>query len=114
MRVDQQYLRAAVLDDIGDLVFLQLGADRDIDEPRAMRRPGDLVETRPRVHQQRDRVAMVQPHRPQHVRGLVRALVELPIGHHLAAARHDDGGFVGGFGGVDIGVHGCADSAGGG
>ena len=63
--------------------------------------PADLEEARAVVEEQPDRLAGPQAERAQVLRDLVRVVVELPIGHGLARARHDVGGLVGCSPGVD-------------
>ena len=56
-------LRAAIADDIGDLVRREVAADRGVIEPGALRGPADLHERQPVFHQQGDMVAGLQAER---------------------------------------------------
>ena len=48
---------------------------------------------------------MAQPTLPKKLRDLVRGIVQLPIGPHLAGFRNDNRGFIRGFLGMDKGMH---------
>ncbi len=92
---------AAISHDVGDLVLGQVAADRGVIQARALRRPADLHECQPVLHQERDVVAGLQPERAKQMRALVRELIELAIADRLAARRHLIGDLVGLGPGVD-------------
>ena len=87
-------LGAAILHDVGDLVLGQVAADRGVIQPRALRRPADLHEREPVLHQEGDVVAGLQAERTKQMRALVRQLVEFAIGDRLAGAGHLIGDLV--------------------
>jgi hypothetical protein len=86
--------RAAIPDDIADLVLGEVAADRGVIEPASLRGPADLHEGQSVFHQERDVVTFLQTERTQQMCALVRELVELAIGDRLAAARHLIGDLV--------------------
>ena len=88
---------------------VDLGLGREALEQR--RRQPDLVQHHRLLvapqrapHQQRG-LAGLQAQRAEQLRDAVGLLVELPVGHNLAAAGHDIGRFVWIRLGVDVGVH---------
>ena len=87
--------RAAIPDDVGDLVLGQIAADRGVIQPGALRRPADLHECQPVLHQEGDVIAGLQAERTKQMRALVRQLVELAIGDRLAGRGHLIGDLVG-------------------
>ena len=86
---------AAIPDDVGDLVLGQIAADRGVIQPRALRRPADLHECQPVLHQEGDVIAGLQAERTKQMRALVRQLVEFTIGDRLAGRGHLIGDLVG-------------------
>jgi len=86
--------RAAVLNDIANLVPGKIAADGCVAEPAALHRPADLHELQPVLHQDSDVAAGVDAERPEQVRSLVRSFVKLAIADRLAAARHLIGDLV--------------------
>ena len=97
---------AAVGHDIVDLGGGEARADRGVDQARALRAPADLEEARIVLEEDRDMVAGLEAQRAEELRDAVGLLVELAIGHRLAAAGHDVGRLVGIGAGVMIGMHG--------
>ena len=86
--------RAAVLDDVGDLVLGEVAADRGVIQPAALRRPADFHERQPVLEQERHVIAGLQAECAEQMRALVRQFVELAIGDRLAAAGHLIGDLV--------------------
>ena len=99
-------LRAAILEDIFHLASRQLGRDTGVIEARTLGRPRDFEIARVVFQHDGHHVARVQADRAKQLRALVRAVVQLAVGHGLTAARHDVGGFVGVLLRVNIGMHG--------
>jgi hypothetical protein len=95
----------AVGHDIVDLGRGQPRADGGVDQARALGTPADLEEARIVLEEDRDVIAGGQAERAEKLRDAVGLLVELAVGHRLAAARHDVGRLVGVLLGVDVGVH---------
>src|SRR6185437_17082923 len=68
-------LSAAIPDDIDDLVWRQVAADRGVIESAPLRGPAEFHEGEAVLHQERDVVAGLQPQRAEQMRALVRELV---------------------------------------
>ena len=105
-RRGDQHPRPAVVDDVGGLLRGQLGADGGVEETGSERGPGDGQEPRVVLQEEGDVVTRPEPGRVQQVGELVRLLVELPVGDHLAGGAHDHRRPVGCRRGVDCRIHG--------
>ena len=84
----------AIADDVGDLPRRQVGADRRVEQPAALRRPAHHQKVEPVLHQQRDMVAGLEAQAAQQMGGLVGAAVEFAVGDALAGTRHPIGDLV--------------------
>jgi hypothetical protein len=100
-----EQLGAAIAHDVVDLGRREPRADGAIDQARALGAPADLEEARVVLQEERDMVAGLEPQRAEKLRNAAGLLVELPVGHRLAAASHDIGRLVGRVPGVDVGMH---------
>src|SRR5690606_19492683 len=85
----------AVLEDVGELVGLQVGIDRGVVEAGPIAGAAALDEALVVLHEDGVVVEPLQPLATQQVREAIAAPLELAIGDDLAAARHDEGRFVG-------------------
>ena len=84
-----QRLRAAVGDDVGDLVRLEVPVHGGDVQAGAHGRPVHLEGAQVVLGQQRHHVTGPQARLVQHVRQLDRAQLEVPVGERLAGAGHD-------------------------
>ncbi len=81
--------RAAVVDDVGGLVGREVPVDRGHVQTHPQRAPHRLEELHPVLEQHREVVAPAKPPRPQQVGDLLRAVVQLCVGHARTGATHD-------------------------
>ena len=103
---DDQRLRAAVGDDVGHLVRLEVPVDGGDVQAGADGGPVHLEGAQVVLGQQRHHVAGPQARVVQHVRQLDRAPLEVPVGERLAGAGHDRRDLVRRRGRVRAWVHG--------
>ena len=98
--------RAAVADDVGDLVRLEVVVDGGDVQAGPQRGPVHLEGAQAVLGQQRHHVAWPQARLVQHVRQLDRAPLELSVAERLAGAGHDRRDPVRRLGCVRAWVHG--------
>ena len=98
--------RAAVVDDVGDLVRLEVPVDGGDVQAGPHRGPVHLEGAQVVLGQQGHHVAGPQARLVQHVRQLDRAPLEVPVAERLAGAGHDRRGPVRRLGRVRSWVHG--------
>jgi hypothetical protein len=102
--VDEQRLRAAVAENMGDLGWLQMAADRRVIEAGTLRGPGGDEERRAVRRENADDVSVHKPAAAQRRSCRARACVELAIAHGFVA--DDDGRLVGIVAGLGERIHG--------
>jgi len=95
----------AIAHDVVRLGRREPRTDGGIDQARALGAPADLEEAGVVLQEERDVVAGRESQRAEKLRDAIGLLVELPIGHRLAAAGHDVGGLIGMALDVDVGMH---------
>ena len=90
--------RAAVAQDVLDLVGAQVPVDRGVVEPGPLRGPRRLEEPLLVLHEDRDHLAAPQPERREEPRELAGATRQLAVGEDRAARAHHHGGVRGTLG----------------
>ena len=100
----QEHRRAAVADDVGDLVRCQPGGDRRVAVAGVVAGPDEDSELGPVLDAERNRVAGAQSEIVEHVGGGDRSPAQLSPRGGLAGGSHDQRRRVGPTGGVNAGV----------